>query len=124
MWDNENQIRQKQELELKINSCIYTMTSNVLPSAPPEETHAMYPHLPHYETQHDFRMQKANEVSADLNKEVEKYRALAKKSKRAKKATNWVAAGSGFISSACSVFELRNCSYCCGHSCCNFARRH
>ena len=82
------------------------MCSNVLPSAPHDETQGMYPHLPHYETQHDFRMQKANEVSADLNKEVEKYRALAKKSKRAKKATNWVAAGSGFISSACSISSL------------------
>ena len=50
------------------------MTSNVLPSAPQEES-SLYPQLP----QHDFRMQKANEVSAALNAEVVRYRAVAKK---------------------------------------------
>ena len=47
-------------------------------------------------------MQKANEVSAVLNAEVIHYRAVAKKYKRAKKTTNWIAAGSGLISTACS----------------------
>ena len=40
------------------------MCSNVLPSAPHEES-SLYPHL----SQHDFRMQKANEISAALNTE-------------------------------------------------------
>ena len=71
------------------------MTSNVLPSAPHEP---MYPDL----SPHDFRMQKANEVSASLNAEVMHYRSVAKKYKRAKKTTNWIAAGSGLISAACS----------------------
>ena len=48
------------------------MGSNVLPSAPPEDSH-LYPQL-----QPDFRMQKANEISADLNKEVGHYRKVAK----------------------------------------------
>ena len=61
------------------------MCSNVLPSAPES---SLYPQLP----QHDFRMQKANEVSAALNAEVVHYRAVAKKYKRAKKAANWSAA--------------------------------
>ena len=65
--DNENQIRQKQELELNLFS-IYKMCSNVLPSAP------LCPTLP----QHDFRMQKANEVSAALNAEVVHYRGVGK----------------------------------------------
>ena len=78
------------------------MTSNVLPSAPPDETHGMYPQLP----QHDFRMQKANEVSADLNKEVVHHRSVAKKFKRFKKTANWVATGSGLISTACSTASL------------------
>ena len=74
------------------------MTSNVLPSAPPDEQ-GLYPQLP----QHDFRMQKANEVSAALNAEVIHYRSVAKKYKRAKKTTNCVATGSGLISTACST---------------------
>ena len=74
------------------------MCSNVLPSAPQEES-SLYPQLP----QHDFRMQKANEVSASLNAEIAHYRSVAKKYKRAKKTTNLFAAGSGLISSACST---------------------
>ena len=72
------------------------MCSNVLPSAPQEEP-SLYPQLP------DFRMQKANEVSAALNAEVVHYRGVAKKFKQAKKTTNWFAAGSGLISTACST---------------------
>ena len=81
------------------------MCSNVLPSAPHDESR-MYPELPQNEVSstspHYFRMQKVNEVSAALNKEVVHYRGVAKKYKRAKKTTNWVAAGSGLISTACS----------------------
>ena len=73
------------------------MASNVLPSAPHDET--LYLQLP----QHDFRMQKANEVSAALNAEVVHYRGVAKKYKRVKKTTNLFAAGSGMISAACST---------------------
>ena len=50
------------------------MCSKVLPSAPQEES-SLYSQLP----QHDFKMQKANEVSAALNAEVAHYRAVAKK---------------------------------------------
>ena len=71
------------------------MSSNVLPSAPHEP---MYPDL----SPHDFRMQKANEVSAALNAEVVHYRGVAKKYKRARKTTNFAAAGSGLTSTACS----------------------
>ena len=67
----------------------------LLPSAPPE----LYPELPQ---QPDFRMQKVNEISASLNKEVGHYRAVAKKYKRAKKAVNWGAAGSSVLSAAFS----------------------
>ena len=77
------------------------MCSNVLPSAPQEEPR-MYPGLP----QHDFRMQKANEVSASLNAEIAHYRSVAKKYKRAKKAANWIAAGSGAISTLLSSASL------------------
>ena len=73
------------------------MSSNVLPSAPHDQS-TLYPQL----SPHDFRMQKANEVSAALNAEVVHYRSVSKKYKRAKKTTNWIAAGSGFISTACS----------------------
>ena len=77
------------------------MCSNVLPSAPHEEP-SLYPPLP----QHDFRMQKANEICADLNKEVVHYRSVAKKYKRAKKAANWSAAGCGMFSTLLSSASL------------------
>ena len=77
------------------------MSSNVLASAPPEES-SMYPQL----SPHDFRMQKANEVSAALNEEVVHYRVVAKKYKRAKKVANWSAAGSTLISTAVSSASL------------------
>ena len=77
------------------------MTSDVLPSAPHDEP-SLYPQL----SPHDFRMQKANEVSGALKAEVVHYRAVAKKYKRAKKVTNWSAAGSTLISTAFSSASL------------------
>ena len=97
MWYNKNQIRQEQESKLNLFH-FYTMTSNVLPSAP----HDLYPQLP----ANDFRMQKVNEVSAALNAEVVHYRAVAKKYKRAKKLTNWCAVGSTVFSTAVSSASL------------------
>ena len=75
------------------------MTSNVIPSAPES---SIYPELP----QHDFRMQKANKVSAALSAEVAHYRAVAKKYQRAKKAANWSSAGFGMFSTALSTASL------------------
>ena len=75
------------------------MPSNVLPSAPRDES-SLYPPA------HDFRMQKANEVTAALNAEVVHYWAVAKKYKRAKKVPNWSAAGSTIISTAVSSASL------------------
>jgi len=68
--------------------------ANVLPpSAPPEQ---IYPVLPSHP---DFRMQKVNKISADLNGEVEHYRTVAKKYKRTK---NW---GNGGSSALSAVFS-------------------
>ena len=47
-------------------------------------------------------MQKVNDISASLNKEVQKYRAIAKKYKCAKKAVNWGAACSSGLSAVFS----------------------
>ena len=77
------------------------MASNVLPSAPHDES-SLYPQL----SPDDFRMQKAEEVSAALNAEVVYYRAVAKKYKRAKKVANWSAVGSTIISTAVSSASL------------------
>ena len=77
------------------------MCSNVLPSAPLDES-SLYPQL----SPHDFRMQKANEVSAVLNAEVVHYRGVSKKYKLAKKVANWSAAGSSIISTAISSASL------------------
>ena len=78
-------------------------SANVLPtpSAPLEDSH-LYPPL----HPHDFRMQKVNEIAVDLNKEVDHYRSVAKKYKRAKKAVNWSATGSGVLSFAFSSAGL------------------
>ena len=70
-------------------------SANVLPSAPPEK---IYPQI----QPHDFRMQKVNEISAALNKQVSHYRSVAKKYKRSKKVFNWSAAGSSVLSAAFS----------------------
>ena len=72
------------------------MCSNVIPSTPES---GIYPQIP----QHDFRMQKANEVAADLNAEVVHYRGVAKKYKHAKKIVNWSATVTGLLSPACST---------------------
>ena len=72
------------------------MSSNVIPSAPES---SIYPQIP----QHDFRMQKANEIAAALNAEVAHYRVVAKKYKRAKKIVNWSATGTDLLSAACST---------------------
>ena len=76
------------------------MPSNVIPSAPQDES--MYPRLP----QLDFRMQKANEVESTLNAEVNHYRLVAKKCKRAKKIVNWSATGCGLLSAGLSTASL------------------
>ena len=70
-------------------------SANVLPSAPPEN---IYPQI----LPTDFRMQKVNQISAALNKEVGHYRAVAKKYKRTKKVFNWSAAVSSVLSAAFS----------------------
>ena len=77
------------------------MCSNVLPSATHDES-SLYPQL----SPHDFRMQKANEVSATLNAEVVHYRSFAKKYKCAKKVANWSAGGSSIISTGISSASL------------------
>ena len=76
------------------------MSSNVIPSAPHDER--LYPQLP----QLDYRMQKANKVESTLNAEVNHYRIVAKKYKRAKKIVNWSATGCGFLSAGLSTASL------------------
>ena len=83
------------EFQFEIKFYIYIKSSsNVLPSAPPEQ---LYPELP-TQPQPDFRMQKVSEISSALNKEVVHYRAITKKYKRSKKVVNWSAAGSSVLS--------------------------
>ena len=77
------------------------MSSNVIPSAPHEES-SLYPQI----SPHDFRMQKANEIEAALKAEVSRYRIVAKKYKRAKKIVNWAATGCGFLSAGLSTASL------------------
>ena len=77
------------------------MSSNVIPSAPHEES-SLYPQI----SPHDFRMQKANEIEAALKAEVSHYRIVAKKYKRAKKIVKWAATGCGFLSAGLSTASL------------------
>ena len=74
---------------------------DILPSAPHEES-SLHPQL----SPHDFRMQKANEVSAVLNAEVAHYHGVAKKYEHAKKVANWSAAGSSILSTLFSSASL------------------
>ena len=69
------------------------MCSNVLPSAPHDES-SLYSQL----SPHEFRMLKAKEVSAALNAEIAHYRSVAKKYKHAKKVVSWSGAGSSILS--------------------------
>ena len=77
------------------------MSANVIPSAPHDES-SLYPQLP----QLDYRMQKENEVESALNAEVNHYRIVAKKYKRAKKIVNCAATGCGFLSAGLSTASL------------------
>ena len=85
------------------------MTShlNVLPAQPsappPSPENGIYPNL---QTTHDFRLTKINEIAAELAHEVQHYRIVAKKYKRAKTICNWFAGGSGLISAAASSASL------------------
>ena len=78
------------------------MSSNVIPSAPHEES-SLYPQL-----LPDFRMQKANGIEAALNAEVSHYRGVAKKYKRAKKIVNWSATGCSFLSAGLTTASLES----------------
>ena len=78
------------------------MWSDVIPPSAPQEESSLYPQLP----QHDFKMQKANELSASLNAEIVHYRAVARKYKRAKKTANWSAAGCSIFSTVLSSASL------------------
>ena len=71
-------------------------SANVLPSAPPEN---IYPQI----RPPDFRMQKVNEISAALNKEVGHYQAVAKKYK---KVFNCSAAGTSILSATFSSASI------------------
>jgi len=74
-------------------------SANLLPpSAPPAEP--LYPVLA--EPSQNFRLQKINEISYTLAREVDHYHLVAKKYKRARKFVNWSAAGSSVLSAAFS----------------------
>jgi len=78
-------------------------SANVLPSAPPEAS-PIYPQLPLQAE--NFRLQKINEIANTLDQEVDRYRLVAIKYKRAKKVVNWSAAGCGALSTALSSASL------------------
>ena len=95
------------------------MFSPTLPSAPPPPSpvrphnncsNELYLSLPNSheqqpQTSHDFRLTKINEIAAELAREVQHYRIVAKKFKRAKTICNWLAGGSGLLS-ALSVIGI------------------
>ena len=83
------------------------MFINVLPSAPPEDSH-VYQNLQNELNNQwpDFRFQKVNEISAALNKQVGHYRAVAKRYKRAKKVVNLSAGGKSLLSAIFSSASL------------------
>jgi len=82
----------------RFDSALFVSSANVLPFIPPEEP--LYPQLP--SQPENFRLQRINEMANTLDKEVNHYRLVAKKYKRAKKIVNWSAVGSSFLSAAFS----------------------
>jgi len=80
-------------------------SANVLPSAPPEMPQGLYPVLETNNPQ-GFRLAKVNEIALTLAQEVNHYRLVAKKYKRAKKIVNWCAGGSSLLSAAFSSASL------------------
>ena len=84
-------------------------SANVLTSAPPSgETQSIYPNLHNVETQtinpvspQDFRLGKVSEIEADeLAHEVNHYRLVGRKYRRARRVANWLAGGSDVLSTA------------------------
>ena len=92
------------------------MCSNVLPSAPHDES-SLYLQL----SPHDFRMQKVNEIAAALNAEVAHYHVVAKKNvcqeNCQQERDRFWCSFSQFINR-----EFRLCTLCCGPSCLNSAQ--
>lgn len=84
--------------------------SNVLPSAPAYvEQSGIYPVLQGHESlqmSKDFRLGKVNEIAAKLTQEVDHYRLVRKKFKRAKTAVNWIAGSLGGLSAVFSSAGL------------------
>ena len=84
--------------------------SNVLPTAPAYvEQSGLYPVLQGHESlqmSQDFRLGKVNEIAAKSTQEVDHYRLVRKKFKRAKTAVNWIAGGLGGLSAVFSSAGL------------------
>jgi len=71
---------------------------NVLPSAPPAET--LYPELA--EPSDNFRLTEISRIEKEISNEVEHYRLVLKKYKKARKAVHYSAIGLGAVSAALS----------------------
>ena len=74
-------------------------SANVLPSAPPAEIQEqLYPHLP----ADDFRLTEISRIEKEIAAEVEHYRLVLKKYKKARKAVHYSAVGLGAVAAALS----------------------
>ena len=77
------------------------------PSAPPPNPeNSIYPNLQTPISPHDFRLAKINEIAVELAHEVQHYKIVAKKYKRAKTICNYFAGGCGLIPAAASSASL------------------
>ena len=73
-------------------------SANVLPSAPPAET--LYPVLA--APAENFRLTEISRIEKEISDQVEHYRLVLKKNKKARKAVHYSAVGLGAVSAALS----------------------
>jgi len=78
-------------------------SANVLPSAPPTENkRRSYPSLPETTNAENFRLTEISRIEKEISAEVEHYRLVLKKYKKARKALHYSLVGLGAVTAALS----------------------
>ena len=76
---------------------------NAFPTAPEYDFGSAQNLYPKLSLQPDFRSPKINKIALKLKQEVNHYRIVSKKYKRARNMVNWSSGGSRFLSAAFSI---------------------
>jgi len=97
-------------------------SANLLPSAPPAEIERrIYPNLPETTNAENFRLTEISKIEKEISAEVEHYRLVLKKYKKAQKAIHYSVVGLGAVTAAV-FWGCCNMTYWCWnsyrHACC------